>query len=57
MAISLEVAMIVLFGLFVEYETPQNASQKNASHQNASQQGNTSSSAKKDQFFQLYPCK
>nr|BAE25570.1 unnamed protein product [Mus musculus] len=55
MAISLEVAMIVLFGLFVEYETPQNASQKNASHQNASQQGNTSSSAKKDQFFQLYP--
>ncbi|XP_052048380.1 ammonium transporter Rh type A [Apodemus sylvaticus] len=55
MAISLEVAMIVLFGLFVEYETPQNASQQNTSRQNASQQGNTSSSAEKDQFFQLYP--
>ncbi|GAB1301064.1 Ammonium transporter Rh type A [Apodemus speciosus] len=55
MAISLEVVMIVLFGLFVEYETPQNASQHNTSQQNASQQGNTSSSAEKDQFFQLYP--
>lgn len=55
MAISLEVVMIVLFGLFVEYETPQNASQQNTSQKNASQQGNTSSSAEKDHFFQLYP--
>ncbi|XP_031203710.1 ammonium transporter Rh type A [Mastomys coucha] len=55
MAISLEVVMIILFGLFVDYETPQNASQNNASQQNASQQGNTSTAAKKDQFFQLYP--
>ncbi|XP_034377665.1 ammonium transporter Rh type A isoform X1 [Arvicanthis niloticus] len=50
LAIGLEVVMIVLFGLFVEYETQQNAPQ-----QNASQQGNTSSPSKEDQYFQLYP--
>ncbi|XP_051008532.1 ammonium transporter Rh type A [Acomys russatus] len=45
MAIGLEVVMIVLFGLFVEYETTQNASQ----------QINATTPAKEDRFFQLYP--
>uniref|UniRef100_A0A8C6R2W1 Ammonium transporter Rh type A n=1 Tax=Nannospalax galili TaxID=1026970 RepID=A0A8C6R2W1_NANGA len=44
-ALGLEVAMIVLFGLFVEYETDQNASP----------QGNATKSTKVDQFPQLYP--
>lgn len=42
MAIGLEVVIIVLFGLFVEYET--------------TQQVNTTRSTKTDQFLQLYPC-
>nr|XP_048298671.1 ammonium transporter Rh type A [Myodes glareolus] len=41
MAIGLEVVIIVLFGLFVEYET--------------TQQVNTTRSTKTDQFLQLYP--
>ncbi|XP_036173797.1 ammonium transporter Rh type A [Myotis myotis] len=45
MAIGLEVAMIVLFGLFVQYETDQNIRQ----------QLRSSNSTDVDRFFELYP--
>lgn len=45
MAIGLEVAMIVLFALYVEYETDQNIRQP-PGHSNATDA---------DRFFQLYP--
>jgi ammonium transporter Rh len=46
LAISLEVALIVLFGLFVQYETDQNVAQKL----------NATRSTKMDRFLPLYPC-
>ncbi|XP_008151424.2 ammonium transporter Rh type A [Eptesicus fuscus] len=45
MAIALEVAMIVLFGLFVQYETDQNIRQPPSS----------SNSTEVNRFFELYP--
>ncbi|KAM9233363.1 ammonium transporter Rh type A [Dugong dugon] len=45
MAIGLEVAMIVLFGVFVQYENVQNSGQPS----------NTSSPAVMNSFFRLYP--
>ncbi|XP_006149162.1 ammonium transporter Rh type A [Tupaia chinensis] len=45
MALSLQVAMIILFGLFIHYETDQNLQQRL----------NTTTSTHKDRFFELYP--